>query len=115
MGARLESATAQLGGASSAGQAAGAVAGAATAAGKSAAEFVTRPIRTAGTSVAEAYRRGELRAWNPSPPENPASGTPQGSGMRDIQGAMHTAQTIRSAIPPEGHGGGGMQAPIRPE
>jgi len=115
MGARLGRATTQLGGAGSAGQAAGAVAGAATAAGKSAAEFVTRPIRTAGTSIAEAYRRGELRAWNSSPPETPNPASPKRSAASDIQSAVRSAQTIRSVIPPEAHGAGGMQAPIRPE
>lgn len=115
MGARLGNATAQLGGANSTGQVMGGVAGAATSVGRSAAEFVSRPIRTAASSIAEAYKRGELRAWNPSAPEAPASGAPKRSAASDIQNAVRNAQTVKSVIPPESHGAGGMQAPIRPE
>jgi hypothetical protein len=32
----------------------------------------------------------------------------------DIQTAMRAANTVRSVIPPEGGGGAGMHAPIRP-
>ena len=115
MGARLGSATAQLGGANAAGRAIGGVTGAAAAMGKSAAEFVSRPIRTAASSIGEAYARGELRAWKPSAPADPPSPSPKRSAAGEIQSAVRSAQTVRSVIPPEGHGSGGMQAPIRPE
>jgi type IV secretion system protein TrbL len=115
MGARLGNASAQLGGATAAGRALGGAAGAATAAGKSAAEFVSRPIRSAGSSIAEAYARGELRAWKPSAPEVTTPGSPKRSAASDIQAAVRSAQAVRSVIPPENHGGSGLQAPIRPE
>jgi type IV secretion system protein TrbL len=115
MGAKLGAASAEMGGASRAGQAMGGMAGGATAAAKSAAEFSLRPIRMAGASITEAYKRGEVRAWGPTAAASQAVPTSKKSrGVSDIQSAMRTANTIRSAIPPEGHAGGGMHAPIRP-
>jgi type IV secretion system protein TrbL len=116
MGARLGTASAQLGGSGTLGQAAAAVSGGATAIGRSAAEAAFRPVRAVGTSIAEAYQRGEVRAWKPQPPKpaSPASGTSPSSAAHDIQTAMRVANTVRSVIPPEGGGGSGMRAPIRP-
>jgi type IV secretion system protein TrbL len=113
MGAQLGAASAQLGGSGSFGQAAGAVAGGAGALARSGAELGLRPLRSAGRSIAEAYHRGEVRAWNPQPPKPVSQSSPRSSAA-DIQTAMRTANTIRSVIPPESHGGAGMSAPIRP-
>ena len=113
MGAKLGAASAELGGAGPAGQALGGIAGAASAATRSAAEFSLRPIRTAGASIAEAFKRGEVRAWDPAAARSQASAGPKARGVDDIQSAVRTASTIRSAIPPEGHAGGGLHAPIR--
>jgi len=113
MGAKLGDATAQLGGSGTAGRATGAVLGGASAVARSAAEFGLRPLRSAGSSIAEAYRRGEVRAWNPAAPKG-APSTSKGTAPSDIQSAMRAANTIRSVIPPESHAGGGMHAPIRP-
>jgi type IV secretion system protein TrbL len=114
MGAQLGAASAQLGGSGSFGQAAGAVAGGAGALARSGAELGLRPLRSAGRSIAEAYHRGEVRAWNPQPPKPVSQSSPRSSAAADIQTAMRTANTIRSVIPPESHGGAGMSAPIRP-
>jgi type IV secretion system protein TrbL len=112
-GAQLGAATAQLGGSGAAGQAAAAVTGGAGALARSGAEAASRPIREAGTSIAEAYKRGEVRAWQP----RSASATPpagNSSAAQDLQSALRAANTIRSVIPPESGGGAGMSAPIRP-
>jgi type IV secretion system protein TrbL len=114
MGAQLGAASAQLGGAGTAGQAAAGIAGGAGAMARSVAEGATRPLRTAGASIAEAYKRGEVRAWQPQAPTS-ASPAASSSTIRDIQNAVHAANTLRSVIPPEGGGGAGMNAPIRPE
>jgi type IV secretion system protein TrbL len=116
MGAQLGAASAQLGGSGSMGQAAAAVSGGATALGRSAAEAAFRPVRAVGTSIAEAYKRGEVRSWKPQPPKPaaPASAASPSSAAHDIQTAMRAANTLRSVIPPEGGGGAGMRAPIRP-
>lgn len=114
-GAQLGAATAQLGGSGPWGRAGAGVAGGATALVRSTAEAGFRPIRAAGTSIAEAYRRGEVRAWKPQPP-NPTGTNPSGSSaVNDLQTAMRAANTLRSVIPPESGGGAGMSAPIRPE
>jgi type IV secretion system protein TrbL len=113
MGAKLGAATSELGGSGTAGRATGAVLGGAGAVTRSATEFGLRPLRSAGSSIADAYRRGEIRAWNPTAPKG-APTTPKGTAPSDIQSAMRAANTIRSVIPPEGHAGGGMHAPIRP-
>lgn len=113
MGAKLGAATSELGGSGTAGRVTGAALGGASAVARSAAEFGLRPFRSAGSSIAEAYRRGEVRAWNPAAPKG-APSTPKGTAPSDIQSAMRAANTIRSVIPPEGHAGGGMHAPIRP-
>jgi type IV secretion system protein TrbL len=115
-GAQLGAASAQLGGSGATGQAAAAVTGGAGAFARSAAEAASRPIRTVGTSIADAYKRGEVRAWKP---RSATSATPQpksssASATQDLQSAMRAANTIRSVIPPEGAGGAGMSAPIRP-
>jgi type IV secretion system protein TrbL len=116
MGAQLGAATAQLGGSGSLGRAAAAVSGGASALGRSTAESAFRPIRAVGTSIAEAYQRGEVRAWKPQPPKpaGPTSASSPSSAAHDIQTAMRAANTLRSVIPPEGGGGAGMSAPIRP-
>src|SRR5271168_3651248 len=62
MGAQLGAASAQLGGSGALGQAAAGASGAATALVRSTAEAGFRPIRAVGTSIAEAYKRGEVRA-----------------------------------------------------
>ena len=115
-GAQLGAASAQLGGSGALGQAAAAVSGGATALGRSTAEAAFRPIRSLGTSIAEAHRRGEVRAWRPQAPKTAASAsaTSPSSAVHDIQAAMRAANTVRSVIPPEGGGGAGMSAPIRP-
>jgi type IV secretion system protein TrbL len=116
MGAQLGAASAQLGGSGILGRAAAGVSGGASALVRSTAEAGFRPIRAVGTSIAEAYQRGEVRAWKPQPPKPaaPVSATSPPSAARDIQTAMHAANTVRSVIPPEGGGGTGMSAPIRP-
>jgi type IV secretion system protein TrbL len=114
MGAKLGSASAELGGAGSMGQAAAGVSGGATAAARSAAEFGLRPFRRGGSSISEAFKRGEVRAWDPTAAGATSSAGPRRAGAPDIQRAMRTANTIRSAIPPEGSTGAGMHAPIRP-
>jgi type IV secretion system protein TrbL len=111
-GATLGAATAQMGGAGAAGQAVGAVSGSVTALARSAAELASRPVRSAGSSIADAYRRGEVRAWKPQAPKNAAA--PAGSSVQDLQAAIRAASALRSVVPPEGGGGGGMSAPIRP-
>ena len=115
MGAQLSAASAQLGGSGRLGQAAAGVAGGASALVRSTAEAGFRPMRAAGTSIAEAYKHGEVRAWKPQAPK-PAStsATSPSSAAHDIQNAMRAANTLRSVIPPEGRGGAGMSAPIRP-
>jgi type IV secretion system protein TrbL len=116
MGAQLSSASAQLGGSGRLGQAAAGVAGGASALARSTAEAGFRPARAAGTSIAEAYKRGEVRAWKPRPPipaSSPSASSPI-SAAHNIQNAMHAANTLRSVIPPEGGGGAGVSAPIRP-
>jgi type IV secretion system protein TrbL len=115
-GAQLGAASAQLGGSGSAGQAAAAVTGGAGAFARSTAEAASRPIRNAGSSIAEAYKRGEVRAWKPrsATPATPPAGSSSGSATQDLQSAMRAANTIRSVIPPEGASGAGMSAPIRP-
>jgi type IV secretion system protein TrbL len=115
-GAQLGAASAQLGGSGSAGQAAAAVTGGAGAFARSTAEAASRPIRTAGASIAEAYKRGEVRAWKPrsAPPAAAPAGSSSESATQDLQTAMRAANTIRSVIPPEGASGPGMSAPIRP-
>jgi len=115
MGAQLGAASAQLGGSGAVGQATGAIAGGAGALARSGAEAGLRPLRSAGRSIAEAYHRGEVRAWNPEPPKpTTAQSTAGSSAAANIQTAVRTANTIRSVIPPESHGGAGMSAPIRP-
>jgi len=116
MGAQLGAASAQLGGSGRLGQAAAGVAGGTSALVRSTAEAGFRPIRAAGTSIADAYKRGEVRAWKPQPPKPAAStsGSSSSSAARDIQNAVRAANTLRSVIPPEGGGGAGMSAPIRP-
>jgi type IV secretion system protein TrbL len=116
MGAQLGAASAQLGGSGSVGQAAAAVSGGATALGRSTAEASFRPVRAVGTSIAEAYKRGEVRSWKPQSPQPaaPASASSPSSAAHDIQTAMRAANTLRSVIPPEGGGGAGIRAPIRP-
>jgi type IV secretion system protein TrbL len=115
-GAQLGAATAQLGGSGAAGQAASAVTGGAGAFARSTAEAASRPLRNVGTSIAEAYKRGEVRAWKPrsATPVTPPTGSSSGSATQDLQSAMRAANTIRSVIPPEGASGPGMSAPIRP-
>jgi type IV secretion system protein TrbL len=115
-GAQLGAASAQLGGSGTAGQAAAAVTGGAGAFARSTAEAASRPIRNAGSSIAEAYKRGEVRAWKPrsATPATPPAGSSSGSATQDLQSAMRAANTIRSVIPPEGASGAGMSAPIRP-
>jgi len=115
-GATLGGASAQVGGSGPLGRVAAAASGGATALARSTAEAAFRPIRTAGASIADAYRRGEVRAWRPQ------SATPQSQGasaasstIDDMQTAMRAANTLRSVIPPESGGGAGMSAPIRPE
>jgi len=116
MGAQLGAASAQLGGSGAFGQSAAAVSGGAGALVRNTAEAGLRPIRAVGTSIAEAYKRGEVRAWNPQSPKpaapgaNPAAST----ATTDIQSAMRVVNTIRSVIPPESGGGAGMSVPIRP-
>jgi type IV secretion system protein TrbL len=112
----LGAASAQLGGSGAAGQAAAAVTGGAGAFARSTAEAASRPIRNAGSSIAEAYKRGEVRAWKPrsATPATPPAGSSSGSASQDLQSAMRAANTIRSVIPPEGASGPGMSAPIRP-
>jgi type IV secretion system protein TrbL len=114
MGAQLGAASAQLGGSGSLGQAAAGASGGATALARSVSEATFRPLRAVGTSIAEAYKQGEVRAWKPQPPKATARQTARTSGVSDIQAAMRTANTIRSVIPPEGGSGAGMSAPIRP-
>jgi type IV secretion system protein TrbL len=101
---------------SAAGQAAAAVTGGAGAFARSTAEAASRPIRNAGSSIAEAYKRGEVRAWKPrsATPATPPAGSSSESATQDLQSAMRAANTIRSVIPPEGASGPGMSAPIRP-
>jgi type IV secretion system protein TrbL len=115
-GAQLGAATAQLGGSGAGGQAAAAVTGGAGALVRSAAEAASRPIRSAGTSIAEAYKRGEVRAWKPhsAVPAAPPARNATRSATEDLQTAARAANTIRSVIPPESGGGAGMSAPIRP-
>jgi type IV secretion system protein TrbL len=113
MGAQLGGASAQLGGSGSLGQAAASVSGGATALGRSVAEATTRPLRAVGTSIAEAYKQGEVRAWKPQPPK-PQSKESSRTTAGDMQNAMRAANTLRAVIPPEGGGGAGMSAPIRP-
>jgi type IV secretion system protein TrbL len=114
MGAQLGAASAQLGGAGVLEQAAAGVSGAGSALVRSTAEAGFRPIRAVGTSIAEAYKRGEVRAWNPQPPKAAPSASSPASAVNDIQVAMRAANLVRSVIPPEGGGGAGMSAPIRP-
>jgi type IV secretion system protein TrbL len=116
MGAQLGAASAQLGGSGRLGQAAAGVTGGTSALVRSTAEAGFRPIRGAGTSIADAYKRGEVRVWKPQPPKPAAStsGSSSPSAARDIQNAVRAANTLRSVIPPEGGGGAGMSAPIRP-
>jgi type IV secretion system protein TrbL len=113
-GAQLGAATAELGGSGPWGQAASAVTGGAGALARSGAEAGLRPIRAAGTSIAEAYQRGQVRAWKPQAPKPSPPGSAPSSAVDDIQTAMRAANTVRSVIPPEGGGGAGMHAPIRP-
>jgi type IV secretion system protein TrbL len=116
MGAQLGAASAQLGGSGAFGQSAAAVSGGAGALVRSTAEAGLRPIRTVGTSIAEAHKRGEVRAWKPQPRKSAALGanSAASTSTTDIQSAMRVANTIRSVIPPESGGGAGMSAPIRP-
>jgi len=114
-GARLGAAAAQIGGSGPAGQV---VAGTTTAAGVLARTAIAagfRPVRNAATSIAEAFRRGEVRAWNPSAskPRDPSSNAAQ-SGTAHIKDAVRAANTIRSVIPPESRAAAGVTAPIRP-
>jgi type IV secretion system protein TrbL len=114
MGGQLGAASAQLGGSGTLGRATAAVTGGGMALARSGAEAGLRPFRNAGSSIAEAYHRGEVRAWNPEPPRPAASPSSPRSSAANIQTAVRTANTIRSVIPPESHGGAGMSAPIRP-
>ena len=116
MGAQLGAASAQLGGAGTLGQFAAGVSGGAGALMRSTAEIGLRPVRAAGSSIAQAYQRGEVRAWKPQPPKPaaPTSATSSSSAAHDIQTAMRAANTLRSVIPPESGAGAGMSAPIRP-
>jgi type IV secretion system protein TrbL len=114
MGAQLGAASAQLGGAGALGQAAAGASGAASALIRSTAEVGFRPIRSVGNSIAEAYKRGEVRAWNPQPPKPASQASTPSSAVNDIQTAMRAANIVRSVIPPEGGGGAGINAPIRP-
>jgi type IV secretion system protein TrbL len=116
MGAQLGAASAQLGGSGPFGQTAAGVVGGASALARSTAEAGFRPIRSAGTSIAEAFKRGEVRAWRPQPtkPAGPTAAASSSSATHDIQTAMRAANTLRSVIPPEGGGGAGLSAPIRP-
>jgi len=114
-GAQLGAAAAQLGGSGSVGQAAAAVTGGTGALARGTAEFGLRPIRAAGTSIAEAYHRGEVRPWKPRATPPPPPGNSPKSAAQDLQSAMRAANTIRSVIPPESGGGAGMSAPIRPD
>lgn len=112
-GARIASATAQLGGSGVAGQIAAGVGGAGSAVVRSAVVAGTRPVSAVASSIAESFRRGEVRAWNPraqatTPP------TSEGTTFSRVQSAMRAANTIRSTIPSESHGGVGLSAPIRP-
>jgi type IV secretion system protein TrbL len=113
MGAQLGAASAQLGGSGSLGQAAAGVSGGAAALARSVSESTFRPLRAVGTSIAEAYKQGEVRGWKPQPPKATVRQSSRASGVSDIQAAMRTANTIRSVIPPEGGSGAGMSAPIR--
>ena len=63
MGAQLGAASAQLGGSGILGRAAAGVSGGASALVRSTGEAGFRPVRAVGTSIAEAYQRGEVRAW----------------------------------------------------
>ena len=115
-GAQLGAASAQVGGSGPVGQAGAGVVGGAGAFVRSTAESSLRPMRAAGTSIADAYKRGEVRAWKPRAP-NPAAATSApapSSAAQDVQLAMRAANTFRSVIPPEGGGGAGMSVPIRP-
>lgn len=112
-GASLGAASAQVGGAGPGGHAFGAVTGAVTALARSSGELASRPIRRAGSSIAEAYRRGEVRAWRPQAPA--AASASAGSAVDDLQAAVRAGNALRAVIPPESAGGGGMSAPIRPE
>ena len=114
MGAKLGAASAELGGAGAVGRAAAGVVGGASAAARSATEFGLRPLRTASVSIGEAFRRGEVRAWKPTAATPKPANTGGASTSRDIQDAVRAANTVRSVIPSESHGGAGMHVPIRP-
>jgi len=108
------------------GRAAGALAGIGRAAAGGLAQVATRPIAAAAGSLREAYQRGQVRAFTYTGGKAPASmttpanrgaaspGTGGTTGLKP-QSAIQAVHLAKSAIPPEGHAGAGLHAPIRPE
>lgn len=119
-GARLGAAMAEVGGSGVVGQVAAGGVNAGRALIRSGIAAGSAPVRAAGASIAESFKFGEVRAWNPHATNstNTAAGASanraRGSTIEGVQRASRFAQTLRSAIPPEGAGGAGVSAPIRP-
>jgi type IV secretion system protein TrbL len=108
------------------GRAAGALAGMGRAAAGGLAQMATRPIAAAAGSLREAYQRGQVRAFTYTGGKAPASITtpairgvasPATGGTAPLrpQSALQAVHLAKSAIPPEGHAGAGLHAPIKPE
>ena len=108
------------------GRAAGAVSGVGRAAVGGLAQVATRPFAAAAGSLREAYQRGQVRAFAytggkaPASMTTPASGgaaSPATGGTTGLrpQSAIQAVHLAKSAIPPEGHAGAGLHAPIKPE
>jgi len=109
-----------------AGRAAGALAGVGRAAAGGLAQMATRPITAAAGSLREAYQRGQVRAFaytggkapaSMTTPANRSAASPPTGATPSLrpQSAIQAVHLAKSAIPPEGHAGAGLHAPIRPE
>jgi len=97
------------------------------AAGRGLAQTAMSPIRAAASSLREAYQRGEVRAFDltgrPAPTSSSttagststASSSKSPSAAERVKDAIQSIHVARSAIPPEGSSGAGLQAPIKPE
>lgn len=108
------------------GRAVGAVSGVGRAAVGGLAQVATRPVAAAAGSLREAYQRGQVRAFAYTGGKAPASMTTPANGSAASpttgatpslrpQSAIQAVHLAKSAIPPEGHAGAGLHAPIRPE
>jgi type IV secretion system protein TrbL len=118
-GSAIGIAGAQIAGAGAIGQTVAGVQGAGVAVARSVASAAGAPFVAAGRSIREAYAAGQVRAWRATDTVSARAAAPAAPARPrspvNPQSAAQALHGVKSAIPPDGSAGPGMQAPIRPE